>query len=174
MNTINQIYVRPNLGNVVFDTDPEMVEATKPTPEEENWMKLYDTAHAVVAEDLGIKEKKHVRPLCYISGPMMSEGHPYSNIGEAIELGEIAYERGWAPVIPHLDCLVSMVTGNTDRDRYMETDLAILSKCACVCVLPYRVEKDTNGLVTGTAEELDFAEDNNIPVYTEETLPWVN
>lgn len=174
METINQIYTRPNLGNVVFDTDPEMREATQLTEEEENWMKQYDTSHAVVIEDLSIKDsKKNLRPLCYISGPMMSEGHPYANIGEAIELGEIAYERGWAPIIPHLDCLVSMVTGNTDRKRYMETDLSILSKCGCVCVMPYKVERH-NGELTGTAEELDFAEDMGIPVFTEETLPYVN
>lgn len=124
--------------------------------------------------NVNIRTYPKSRPLCYISGPMMSEGHAYANIGAAIELGEIAYERGWAPIIPHLDCLVSMVTGNTERSRYMDVDLSVLSKCACVCVLPYKLEKDADGNLTGTAEELDFAQDHNIPIYTEDTLPYIN
>lgn len=120
------------------------------------------------------KKTRHFRPLCYISGPMMTEGHPYDNIGLAIELGEIAYERGWAPIIPHLDCLVSMTTGNTDRDRFMQTDFAILSKCSAVCVLPFKVNTLPDGTPSGTGEELDLAEELSIPVYTEETLPYVN
>lgn len=127
-----------------------------------------------VAAEPEPKSKFHPRPLCYISGPMMSEGHPYANIGDAIELGEIVYERGWAPVIPHLDCLVSMVTGNIDRKRYMETDLSVLSKCSAMCLLPYSIRHDVAGNQTGTDEEVDFAQENNIPIYTEETLPWVN
>lgn len=126
-----------------------------------------------------LKDKHKIRPLCYISGPMMSEGHAYANIGDAIELGEVAFERGYAPVIPHLDCLVSIVTGNVERSRYMVTDLSVLSKCSAVCVLPFKKEELINtetGEVTqtGTAEEIDFAQDWGIPVFTEETLPYVN
>src|SRR5574338_273191 len=92
----------------------------------EDWMdKLKDNFESGTFMDtkVDLKVPFHPRLLCYISGPMMSEGHPYANIGEAIELGEIAYERGWAPVIPHLDCLVSIVTGNVDRERYISVDL---------------------------------------------------
>lgn len=119
------------------------------------------------------RDDRNLRPICYISGPMLSEGNAYSNIGDAIELGEIAYERGWAPFIPHLDCLVTMVTGNDDRDRYLAVDFSILAKCDCVCVLPYKLEENADGSRTGTSLEIDFAETRGIPVYTEETLPYV-
>ena len=110
------------------------------------------------------------KPLIYISGPMMSEGHAYVNISHAIVAGHYARSRGWAVIIPQLDCLYSMVTGITDREHYMDNDLNLLSRCDAVLVLPYKVEI-SNGQQTGTSEELDFAEDHNIPIYTLETLP---
>lgn len=129
-------------------------------------------------EEASKEIRDDVRPLIYISGPMMSEGHPYANIGDAIELGEIAYDRGWAPIIPHLDCLVSMVTGNTDRRRYLETDRAILARCSAVALLPYSAEESVDPVTgevvqSGTAEEIEFAQDIGLPIYTEETIPYV-
>ena len=118
--------------------------------------------------------RKHFRPLLYISGPMMSEGHPYDNIGLAIELGEIAYERGWAPIIPHCDVLICIATGNTDRSRYMDVDLAVLSKCSAACFLPFKVQTLPDGTPAGTSEEFDLATELGIPIYNEETLPYVN
>lgn len=116
---------------------------------------------------------RNFRPVVYIAGPMTSEGHPYVNIGDAIEVGETAYERGWAPFVPHLDALSSMVTGNKDIKRYLDTDFAVLARCDALCVLPYKVE-EKDGMRSGTSLELDLAEELGIPVYTEETLPYVN
>lgn len=109
-------------------------------------------------------------PLVYISGPMMSEGHAYVNITNAILAGVLARQKGWAVIVPHLDCLYSMVTGITDFKYYIENDLNQLSRCDAVCVLPYKKE-EFESRKTGTSVELDFAEDHNIPIFTIETLP---
>lgn len=114
-----------------------------------------------------------LRPLLYVSGPIYSEGMVPLNVRAAVLAAEEAYEKGWAPHIPHLDVLVPLITGNIARARYMDVDLALLHKCDAMLVLPYTIEY-TNQEQTGTSEELDFAEDNGIPVYTLETLPGVN
>lgn len=116
---------------------------------------------------------RETRKLLYVSGPMYSEGWLAVNINLAVEAAELAYERGWAPVVPHLDVLIQMITRITNRDRYMDVDLALIKASSAVLVLPYSVEfKD--GVQTGTSEELDFAQDCGIPVYTSQTLPWIN
>jgi len=111
------------------------------------------------------------KPLLYISGPMASQGNPYANIKTAIELGAWARECGWAVIVPHLDCLFTMVTGIKRASYYLDNDFNLLSRCDAVCVLPYIETQDAAGVKCGTAQELDFAELNGIPIYTSQTLP---
>lgn len=118
------------------------------------------------------KPKHQLRPVVYIAGPMLSEGNAYTNIRNAILAGEYVYSRGWAPIIPHLNCLVSMVTGESDPGKYLQIDLSILSKCDAMFLLPYTVASK-DGVLSGTHQEVDFAEENNIPVYNESSLPFV-
>lgn len=110
-------------------------------------------------------------PLVYISGPMVSEGNPYVNITDAVLAGVLARQKGWAVIVPHLDCLYAMITGIKDVQYYIENDLNQLSRCDAVCVLPFKVEYNESKEQSGTSTELDFAEDHNIPIFTVETLP---
>lgn len=129
-----------------------------------------------VAKD-GIVRKSYMgddwtgdKPLLYISGPMASEGNPYTNINHAVTAAVYARMMGWAVIVPHLDCLYAMMTGIGDAAYYIENDLNQLDRCDAVLVLPYKVEyKD--GQQSGTSTELDFAEDRDIPIYTVDTLP---
>ena len=121
-----------------------------------------------------IGEVRETRLLLYVSGPMYSEGWIGVNVNIAAWAGEEAYKRGWAPVIPQFDVLGPMITKVTFRDRYMDVDLALIRVSAAVLVLPYTLEKDEDGNQTGTSEELEFAESLGIPIYSLETLPYVN
>lgn len=112
------------------------------------------------------------RPLLYVSGPMYSEGDLIINVRRAILAAERAYALGWAPIIPQLDFLVPLVMGTCTRKRFMDVDLAQVAGCHAVLLLPYSVEK-VGEQISGTAEELEFAERVNRPVFTEETLPTV-
>lgn len=110
------------------------------------------------------------KPLLYISGPMTSEGNPYTNIAQAVWAAQQARYKGWSVIIPHLDCLVEMITGVNNAAWYIDNDLNLIERCDAVCVLPYKTEyKD--GQQSGTSIELDFAENRNIPIFTLETLP---
>ena len=132
-------------------------------------------AESCISSDVVAWEDK---PLVYISGPMMSEGNAYTNISNAIIAGSFARNRGWSVIVPHLDCLYAMVTGIADAEYYLDNDLNVLSRCDAVLVLPYKKEySDGDGgpmRQTGTSRELDFAEDQSIPVFTIETLPWAH
>lgn len=110
------------------------------------------------------------KPLLYISGPMLSEGNPYTNIRKAVIVAGYARQMGWAVIIPHLDCLFAMISGIKDSEYYIDNDLNQLERCDALLVLPFKVEyKDGNQC--GTSIELDFAEDRNIPIYTCDSLP---
>lgn len=122
-------------------------------------------------EAINIRDTK---PLLYVSGPMYSEGMLPVNVHVAAFAAEEAYRRGWAPVVPHLDCLAQFITKNMFRPRYMDVDLALIRASTAVLLLPYTKERDANGNQTGTGEEVDFAEVCGIPIYTLETLPYVN
>lgn len=117
---------------------------------------------------------RDTRPLLYISGPIYSEGVVPLNIAAACYAAQEAYNRGWAPVIPHLDVFAQMITGVVTRARYMDVDLSLIRACRAVCVLHYELEVDAAGKQTGTSEELDFAEDIGCTIYTLASLPYVN
>jgi hypothetical protein len=114
------------------------------------------------------------RPLLYISGPMYSEGWLPVNINNAAWAAEFAYTRGWAPIVPQIDPLLQMITRVMDRPRYMDVDLALVKASSAVLVLHFTKEVGPDGKQTGTSEELDFAELLGKPIYTLETLPWIN
>lgn len=115
-----------------------------------------------------VKPITWTRPLLYVSGPMVSEGNPYENIYRAVMAAMKAYEKGWSPHIPHLDCLISMITGKSDIKMFYDMDRSQIKASVAILVLPYTVEE------SGTGMEVSFAEDCGKPIYTEETLPYVN
>lgn len=113
-----------------------------------------------------------LRPLIYVSGPMLSQGHPYLNIRKGIMLGEFAYNKGWAPIVPHQDVLNQIATGNINLSRYLQVDFSQLAACQAVLLSDdYSLEINAAGEKSGTAQELDLAEILGIPVYTKATLP---
>lgn len=100
-----------------------------------------------------------LRPWLYIAGPMLSHGNAYANVREGILAGQYAYKRGWHPVVPHLDSLVTMVAGEMDLEHIMSLDFGLISKCDAVLFLE-DWEKST-----GATEEHAVAKDYGIPVY---------
>lgn len=135
---------------------------------------LFDTATGLVISPRRIVVVvPYYRPLLYISGPMYSEGMLTDNVRAAVELGNEAYAKGWAPILPQLDFIVPLINGDWRRERYMDCDLSLVAASNAVCVRPYAVERSTNGTLSGTAEELEFAEMCGVPVFTRETLPTI-
>lgn len=122
-----------------------------------------------------VTQVRATRPLLYISGPMFSEGNILLNVRAACLAASTAYKMGWAPVVPHLNILEGLVTGNVDRERYMDVDLSLLRACGGLLLLEYHLDFDKRGQQTGTSEELDFAASCKIPIYTVTplTLPWI-
>lgn len=113
-----------------------------------------------------------IRELIYISGPMLSQGHPYKNIRIAAQMADYAYSKGWAPITPHLDAVAQMITGNLDLQRYLQTDFSQIAQCKALLLSDsYTKEFGPDGNKSGTAQELDLAEILGIPIYTIDTLP---
>lgn len=121
-----------------------------------------------------VGQVRETRSLLYISGPMYSEGHLGLNINVAAWAAQEAYRRGWAPVVPHCDVLLPMITGVSSIPRYMDVDLALIKAAEAVLVLNYAKEFNEDGTQTGTSEELDYAESIGRTVYTMSSLPWLN
>ncbi len=119
------------------------------------------------------KSDRQFRPLCYITGPLTDEGGPFQNIGDAAELAAVAYERGWAPVVPHLYSTMDMIVGENDIDYY-QIDWALLNACAVVCVLPFEINVLEDGTFSDVGNDLNLADELGIPCFTEETLPYVS
>jgi hypothetical protein len=146
-------------------------------------METTDKSHGAVYEGINkiicstgevLVEIPWTRPLLYISGPMYSEGWLPVNINNAAWAAEFAYSRGWAPIVPQIDPLLQMITRKMDRARYMDVDLALVQASSAVLLLHFTKERNEKGEQTGTSEELDFAELLGKPIYTLETLPWIN
>lgn len=116
-----------------------------------------------------------LRPLLYVSGPMFSQGNLIENVRTAALLGKVAYQRGWAPVVPHYDILAQLVTGEVAPDPYLDVDLSILAYCKALVTTRKDWDAYTrDGVKTGTQQEVELAESLGIPVYmTVAELPWL-
>jgi len=116
-----------------------------------------------------------IRPLLYVSGPMFSQGNLITNIRRAANVGFQAFNRGWAPIVPHLDILSQLITGYTEAEGYLETDLSIVVKCDALLLTLQEFDAYTKkGDKTGTMREVELAESLGIPIYMNiTTLPYV-
>ncbi len=116
-----------------------------------------------------------LRPLLYVSGPMFSQGNLLVNVRVAALYGKVAYQRGWAPVVPHLDILSQLITGEFSPEPYLDVDLSILASCKALVTTTREWDAYTKeGKKTGTQQEVELAESLGIPVYiTTSELPWL-
>ena len=114
------------------------------------------------AYDLAARAEK--RPRIYIAGPMTSSGDPYENVGHAIRTAMLAWKRGWAPVLPHLDVLWSIAMPG-DHPEWLEWDLANIRDVDAILRIP--------GYSRGAEVECWYADKLGLPQYTEENLPYV-
>lgn len=109
-------------------------------------------------------DRAEKRPRLYIAGPMTSSGDPYANVGHAIRVANVAWARGWAPFVPHLDVLWSMSTPDETPD-WLEWDLNNLRTCDAICRIP--------GKSYGGDVEVWYAGVLEMPLYTPDTIPFV-
>lgn len=115
------------------------------------------------AEELASRAEKRLS--VYIAGPMTSSGDPYENVGYAIRTAKMAWDRGWAPVLPHLDALWSIAAPD-NHPEWLEWDLANIRRCDAIL----RIE----GKSRGAEVEVWYATEKvRIPMYTEDSLPWI-
>lgn len=122
----------------------------------------YSVADEARCRELATRAEK--RPRIYIAGPMTSSGDPYENVGRAIRVANVAWERGWAPVVPHLDVLWSIATPDRHPD-WLEWDLNNIKSCDAICRIP--------GKSSGGDVETWYAGTLGQPEYTPETIPWI-
>lgn len=99
--------------------------------------------------------------LLYIAGPFSgpADADVLRNIERAAAVADWAWRDGaYGVVCPHLN---SSVMHGTDvpHDRYYEADLALLSKCDAIAVLPHEGSK-------GAWAEVRMARALNLIVYT--------
>jgi hypothetical protein len=94
---------------------------------------------------------KHI----YVAGPY-SQGDVAQNIRKAALMGLVLGKLGYIPFIPHLYHFVHILDPQLP-DFWMSLDLAWLSKCDAMLVLP--------GESIGVKVEEEYAEDFGIPIY---------
>lgn len=93
-----------------------------------------------------------------ISSPVLEQG--LMNLRQGILAGAELMKLGFNPFVPHLNAQYSLVQDEfIDVKTHYECDLAWLTVCDCMLVLPnYEQSK-------GVAAEIEFAKQNGIPVY---------
>ena len=93
-----------------------------------------------------------------ISSPILEQG--LNNIRRGIIKGVELLKLGYAPYIPHLDYQFNLMQDeHINVDLYYSYDLEWLSVCEAVLVVE-GWEKSR-----GVKAELEFAKENNIPIY---------
>lgn len=107
------------------------------------------------------------RALCYVAGPYMRPD-PVENTNKAVMAGESLESSGLVtPFIPHLSLLWHAISPHSDPEHWYSVDLAYLNKCDVLLRIP--------GESVGADKEVDYANQNGIPVFFEEEdlLDWV-
>jgi len=94
--------------------------------------------------------------LIYIAGPY-TEGVWEYNIRNVIQAAEKVYNAGHVPFIPHTMTTLWALLHPKSKDEWLEIDLEVLSRCDGIVRL--------SGESEGAEIEVEFAEENNIPVY---------
>ena len=100
-----------------------------------------------------------VRKVFYIAGPYRGDSKEgvISNIKKAREVSLDLWIRGYAAVCPHMN--TAFFDHHMEDRDILEGDLAILSKCDGIVVLPGWESSQ------GTLQEIRFAGERDIPTY---------
>lgn len=94
--------------------------------------------------------------LVYVAGPY-SKGVWEENMKAVIEEAEKLFNNGYTPFIPHTMTSVWALLYPKEKEKWLEVDLTILSRCDALV----RVKGESEGADI----EVGYCEDNNIPVY---------
>lgn len=92
----------------------------------------------------------------YVSGPLSSSGYFIDNIRTALQAADRLLERGYAPYVPHLNCLWEVMTPYT-YETWLQLDLDWILRCDALIRLP--------GHSPGGDREVVHALAHGIPVY---------
>lgn len=95
------------------------------------------------------------RPRIYVAGPY-TKPDPCINTREAILAGNVLWNAGFAPFIPHLSHLWHTVSPQP-YDMWLDYDLQFLTACQGVLRLP--------GESSGADKEVIFASNKGIPIF---------
>ncbi len=96
-----------------------------------------------------------MKKLIYVASPY-SLGDTAVNVRKAIEAGDVLYESGYIPYIPHLMMLWHIVSPDHEK-KWLEIGQAMLRRCDAVLRL--------NGESVGADNEVVLARSLGIPVY---------
>lgn len=102
------------------------------------------------------------RPLLYIAGPITAPTPEAveANVDRAVAAGYLAWQKGYAPFIPHLNTRAHEWADRVGRtftyESYMEWDKCFLEVCDALLFL---------GPSPGANQERAWADELDIPVY---------
>lgn len=95
------------------------------------------------------------KPLVYIAGPY-SGGNVSRNVQHALHMGDLVYDIGGVPMVPHLCHLWDLVDPHP-YEHWLKLDLDTLEHCNAL----FRLEGES----PGAEREIDFALEHGIPVF---------
>lgn len=102
----------------------------------------------------------HERPVIYVAGYFSA--NPMHGTANAVEAAKALHALGWLPLIPHVSIITDMLWPMTPEFWYA-LDLGLLRRCDFMYVCPDVLTAQS----VGVADEIAFAEMNNIPVLRE-------
>lgn len=100
------------------------------------------------------------RTRVYVAGPY-TKGDPVQNVRRAILVGNELLQRGYAPFIPHLTMFWHLLAPN-DYEAWLSYDFEWVDVCDVLLRL--------SGESSGADREVERAQRNNQPVYTDVDL----
>lgn len=114
----------------------------------------YDTPNADIIHKRCTANR---RTRVYVAGPMTGSGNPYANIYRGLDVAVTLLDRGYAPYVPHLTCILEMTQGQRSRETWLGLDKAFLLTCDALVRL--------DGVSPGADDEVRWATEAGIPVY---------
>jgi hypothetical protein len=101
---------------------------------------------------------RQARTRVYICGPINGSGKVTLNVRRAVEVASTLLKRGYAPYVPHLNCLWEISSGEDfSVEEWLTLDFEFLSACDAVLRLP--------GESPGADREVALAKKLKIAVY---------
>jgi hypothetical protein len=113
-----------------------------------------------------IRSEKILR--VYVAGPLTSSGGENENVRNALHVADAIMRNGHAPFVPHLSWFWHFFNrAEHTYETWMLYDFVYLLACDLMVVLP--------GPSTGVEMEIQFANENNIPVlHTADNPMWLD